>query len=619
MQILTADIDELASAAITERIDGPAGPFYRRVFHLRFQTSGSPDRLEVQTEQCAFHASFSSRSYNVLAGGSPVGAVARQVDEYTVRLELPRPWPIERIRLRSTFGPGIPLLPEAQPQGGYIWACAAAPDLVLDIDATAMEFEGPVAQMQPTVWIQLFRMDGDALAEKPSVTVPENGLIGADFTSAVFAIKAVNSDLEPYALSVADLSAVEIRSWPTGPRIGLCVPAQAPGDLRPEACFWQLPGQITDEDSCAAPNEQAGSALAGALQHHFKARLEQLAVEAKENKVPYAVPDCLEVALVVDSDAPCQSQITLAVAYCLVRTGLMAPEEEKTIRDKQVLRFAAQAPPPQTLWVLLPARAQVCGAVLEMDAGFGSPPSAAVGEGLQPLPADAHSAVHLTTARWCAQPVMLDAPLELTEITLGVMALESGTELTVALRADRDGLPDGALIAEQSVRLSGPGTKYHARVAFRAAIALSSQCCWLTVKALSGSAVWLTRANPQGTLCLAQTSHDGGISVNLKRLSGIEAFYSLFCRNTRPASQSNAAVTLEAGGQPVALSPQDSGRWQADDLQLTAALNACMAAPAGPDCRETAEGRAIALKFSASTKGILTVYPPTLNYDVLAE
>ncbi|MDA8140016.1 MAG: hypothetical protein M0036_15315 [Desulfobacteraceae bacterium] len=608
MQISTTDINQLSSAAIDQRLQGPAGPFFRRAFLMRFQTGGSPEALRIDPGAAGFEAAFTSKIYNALDAAGPVPAQTRQLDANTVAIELDRPWRIARIRLKSSYGNRF-LTSEYSAE--YYWACAAAPDHVdVEIEADAYEYETE-AQMswQQMVTLQLFRVDGQAVAAAPTASVACGASITDDFITAAFAIRAVDASNNPMTLNLSDISAIEIETFPTGPRVGLCDPASLPAPTAPEIYFWQLPGEIRDATAFNAPNTEAATAFAGALQRHFDARLEVMAKAAQQAQAPYAVPEYLEVALVVDSDAPCQSTIDLSVGYDLLRASFALPGTVQGIRDKQVLRFQGQDSPCHSLSISLPAAARLIHAVVEMDASFGIPPATPVGPGLEPIPQGLNHGVRLETNRWAAQPVCLNNALALNEIALGVMALGKGTELLVTLRLDHAGMPDGAVVFEQQVSLDGLGRRGYARLPLDQTVFLSAQKYWIMAKTLSGSAVWLTSTDAQSAIVLHQATASGGVSATLAAVNGVRGYHCLFARTA--STTADVPVTLNVGGRVVRLAPLPNGRLQTDADDLAAAISSMLAAP-----EAAAPLMSLDLKFTATVKGFLTVYAPGLVYDL---
>ncbi len=614
MIITTADIANAASAAITGQVDGPAGSFFRRVFNMRFETGGTPDGIAIDTDALTFGASFAAKTYNLLSGSGPIQAVdTEEPDSSTVLIRLDRPWRIKSVSLKTSFGARyMEAVSMAGAHAGYSWTCAAAPGNVT-IDAEYLDAHEQLA-WQRAVTIQLFRVDGEAVAEEPTATVASGSTIFEDFISPAFALRAMDNTNEPIDLSLADISAIEIETFPTGPRIGILGSEEADDPSNTPVYFWQVPGEVRDDALYDAQNENAAAAFAGALQRYLDDHLDQLAADAEEDDLPYSVPEHLELALVVDSDAPCQSEMDINVAYYLVRKTFTIPESSNGTDEKQVLRFEGQPTESGSVDVTLPQTAVISSAVLEMDASFGCPPAAPVGDGVDPIPTAASNGVQLTMDRWAAQSLALTEALTLAEVAIGVMALETETELSVVVRADHAGSPDGLVLAEQQVTLSAAGVRQYARIALDEILALSGQHYWILAKALTGSAIWLTRNEAQSRMVTASTTSSGGISTSLYPLDGIQGYLALFSRSTQ-ACPAPAPLTLKVGATDIALTPAENGRLRTDGETFTNGLNDCLVTPTD-DCTVTPEGLTIPMQFTAASKGMVTVYAPELRFDI---
>jgi hypothetical protein len=136
--------------------------------------------------------------------------------------------------------------------------------------------------------IQLFRLDGDNLSDKPTATAAlgpgRTAVFGDEFTDARFAI-----GFDDGALEVADLAFVTLRSFPTAPRIALADAAS----LEADPFFFHAAGQLAGGDPEASVD--GGAALAAALQ--------QFADTA-------GAPAPRSVAVLVESDAECRFRVT---------------------------------------------------------------------------------------------------------------------------------------------------------------------------------------------------------------------------------------------------------------------------------------------------------------------
>lgn len=133
--------------------------------------------------------------------------------------------------------------------------------------------------------VALHRLDGEVLAPQATVTGAVSNRSASfppGFAAARFAVVLRRGDAR-VGLAKADVSALDVRSYPTTPRIGVAAHAHPP-----DVFFAILPGELRDAGAGAV---DAGAALAAHLQRVFDAA---------------AGPAPARLAIVVQSDAPCE-------------------------------------------------------------------------------------------------------------------------------------------------------------------------------------------------------------------------------------------------------------------------------------------------------------------------
>jgi hypothetical protein len=141
--------------------------------------------------------------------------------------------------------------------------------------------------------IRFYRMDGDAVAPEATASAPNGVELEAEFISADFAVRLVNAGGGTLALTPEDLTAVVVRCYPTGPRIGLAAAGSAIDDTSSIRFSWQLPGEIRDSAPNTDADGEGGERLADALQALLNDHLTALREEAKKKAPQRSFPtDC---------------------------------------------------------------------------------------------------------------------------------------------------------------------------------------------------------------------------------------------------------------------------------------------------------------------------------------
>ncbi len=435
--------------------------------------------------------------------------------------------------------------------------------------------------------LELYRLDGNTPAPKatasamlagrpPVASLPAN----EDFTDVRFALKLRDSG----ALAPSGIVHLGLRSYPTTPRLGLA-PLAADGlDLQEEPLFfWQAPGEIGTTAPASDGNFDAGPGLKQELERYL-ATLDR------------PLPLTIALALVLESDAPCAVEVAgLGVTYRLSTEAFPSGEA------KQVLRFGNGQGTAHDLRVSLPGNASVSRATLRVAESFRL--DRVAGSDVAPAPIAGHKlGIHVGAERWVAQGVMPAAALSATGISLGLLGLTDATELMVELQEDWDGEPSGRKLATGMVAIQRAGRRGWFTLLFPEAIVLTTQPHWLLLRASSGSAVWLAQPGTPGVRVL----HEGGaIRPAWQGFGDVGALFQLLSRSS--VTEMVGPATLTIGSQLVPSTLGGTGRI----FDLAPALNAYLAAL-------SANGAAnidVPLTFTSQAPGIMTVYPPLIEFD----
>jgi hypothetical protein len=152
--------------------------------------------------------------------------------------------------------------------------------------------------------VELYRLDGDKPVGDPSVAGSSGGVL-PEFTDRRFAV------------SPANVEAVVVRSFPTGPRVGIAARGAADASF-----FWRAEGEIgkptATGDPAASPPPNAGVVTDG---RGLAKELQRLV-----DSLPQPLPAEVELDLVFESDAPCRvHSVSFEIDYRVVIRSFGSP------------------------------------------------------------------------------------------------------------------------------------------------------------------------------------------------------------------------------------------------------------------------------------------------------
>jgi hypothetical protein len=149
------------------------------------------------------------------------------------------------------------------------------------------------------------------------------------------------------------------------------------------------------------------------------------------------------------------------------------------VLDKQVLPFAGQQLEAQGLTLVTPAApATVHQAALTLEAAFGNAPFGYLQGGVPASEQHRHGFA-LQESSFAAHRLELAQGRAADGLMLCVLSLSARTELSIALREDYGGTPNGATLVEGTVESSAAGQRSWLRLAFPTTLALLARPYWI--------------------------------------------------------------------------------------------------------------------------------------------
>lgn len=586
---------ERVSGAQTWLLDGVVGEgtqrVFRQVLYLRFGLDGYADAIRIVPAQTQVRGRFLAYDYDAKSVANPALAAQLSNADNAVVVQLDAPRQLRTVRLSNTLAPGASskvtvhrvdgnqVVEEATAEAGWNSVFATA-DLVN-------------IQVNRALPLRAVASGTTAMTNNQTPKLSQGSNVAAfatDFTDARFALRLRNS---PITLMANHLTGLTMRSYPSAPRLGLAEP-QA---LTAPSFFLRLTGEIGKDGDANAGQVDAGALLAGALQQAVDTFFAQRLDTATTN--PPLLPSHFDVALVLESDAPCQLQLDeFRVGYELVRRNFA------DYAEKRVLRFAGTAVETQRISIPLPGSATVTQATLTVATKLtpAELSDQAMDTVLQGDALTQTTGIHLGLARWAAQPVTPRQALTASGVMLALVGLTPNAQVTLELYADWQGQPAGEKLTAVTFSLAQSGQRRWQTVSFPEPVLLFAQPYWLLLKAVRGAALWLAQTGtPAVQMVIQETQRWQPLNV-IANTQGL-----LHWLTPVSAAQQAPFLALHIAETPVLIPPVATDDRQT--YELTAALNGALAN------KGTTALVDLPLAITTGAAGLLTLYPPVITYS----
>jgi hypothetical protein len=589
---------------ITPPIGTPPLRVFRRTLYFRIPTGGAAEALQVNPA-ASLRGTFDSLEYDALevAEGSLRATLGTLAGGVVVTLDAPR---------RVT---GITLSPTVAPSGSrleFYRLDGNTPSGEPTVSAVRLEFlreedvvlfGGNTRALARGAASRAAVSPGESIVfeKKDKAFFHDSAQFSVDFTDARFLLRLTTGSGSPLPLSTSGLRTLSIRSYPSNPRIGLAFPAEpgAAADPGAAAFFWRANGEVGTTTPAGEGVVDAGDAL-GAELARAAARFAEAAADAAPAGTSVALPPEIDVALVLESDAPCvlrppTSGESFRAEVARVRASF--PDGE----PKRVLRFGP-GQSAQEVAIDLPGGVNLASASISLDLSLSADRSSASGGAPAVDEIGDGTGITATPRRRIARKIELAEAISVSAIGIAVMTPVVGTEAMLELRADAAGAPTGTVLASGALRLERPGRAGWSVLSLPRPVVVSTAPHWLLLSAAAGTVVWLAEADGDGVRVLTAGAEAGPETSS--QIEGVSVLYDLRSRSGE-AGETPPPLRISTEGSPVPLSADGNDGFSAD---LTAAL-APAAAASAPGSVMT-----LPLRFTAVDRGVVTVYPPRIVY-----
>lgn len=607
---------------ITTPAGGPAPGIFRAVRYLRLNIGAGAEEIVVDPSKCRLDASFLTYSYNALPASAAnlrasvtdngVGLVIaldapRRIREISVSpfLTVGGPYTLELYRMDGNVpaeepsftasprpAPSVQAGPQKKASGGSPRGSGSSGGGVMALmaDSSGIGSVGTGTTVYAEVETFVTILTGD-------------NVFNVDFTDQRFLMKVRGAGGVHANLAVSNLNGLTVESYPRSARVGIAFPAPgAAADPAAANFFWRVAGDIGNGVPVSAGVLHEGATLGAELARAATRYAEALRDQAPEGPPP-TLPATLDVALVVESDAPCRFDFSaVEVDFRLARTSFPDGAE------KIVLRFPGDTAVSRDIPLTLPSGVTVKAAKLEVSESLRSDRAAGSGGATAGVGASAFPAtrkgVRIHREMQAAQPLTPPKAATVTGLAIGLIALEAGTTARVELREDADGSPAGRILGKGTIAPAAVGRGEWSLVRFKDAVIVPSSPHWIVLTCDAGALTWLT-AEAEDAVHLRRKTDGGEEWTTTSVLRDLRALQGLL--TVGGAGSSAPALGLTIGGAAFPAGTPDGDRTAFD---LAATLNAYLGS--APSSGGMAD---ITIKCNALGPGSITVYPPRIEFE----
>lgn len=509
--------------------------FYRKIFYLRFLSNNNPDKIAINQDSTELQVAFAPLEYNSAAPGAEAD-ITPYADSFIVDLKT-APGYLSKININNAN----------------------------------------VSQ------VEIYRVDGNRLMSDPTLTINNNTTLSEEFVAARFAVKAKKSNGDQIQFTKDEIQAINIISYPTGPRIGLADPAKPEGAM----FFQQEPGLIKPDNISSTFSYNASIEFAEALQGYLNRYFEE------NNPIDQ---QRIDIALVVESDAQCSFSLSrFAVYYSPALSSFRLPDGQKS--DKIVLRFAKDKIESHNINIKVPL--DFTTAEVNIEPSFRNNPPLLTAKDLPGNENALNQGVYLNNLNWAAPPVQPEKAGILQGIYLYLLPLNIKTEISLELQEDWQGEPSGKILQTCQTTMGQTGEREFVLFRFAQALPLNPGSYWILVKTSSGTAIWL--ANPgKGRVIFFTQKQNRLQKKSFNSLADTQPVYKLIFKR-----QKNHSSCLQLSIKDNIINPEPADK---NKYNLKNSIAQYLNSKPGDNTLAN-----VPLTFTATGPGMVTVYAPVIT------
>jgi hypothetical protein len=220
--------------------------------------------------------------------------------------------------------------------------------------------------------------------------------------------------------------------------------------------------------------------------------------------------------------------------------------------------------------------------------------------------------IEVDGSRAAAHRITPSAARDVSGLLLALTTTSRSAELVAEIREDQNGVPAGRIVASGPCNITQLDRPAWLHFGFRSSVVVPALPHWIVLRATNGTAIWL--AEPA-----AATTHVGDATArgwtDRGSFDDIAPLHQIWSPSQGSANVEDGEDDISArlrviiGGSVIAPTPGISGR--ARVVNIASALQSWLSAQPGPAGIVNAP-----IQVSALGKGLVTVYPPDIEYDV---
>ena len=499
-------------------INGRTG--YRRVVYLRFQFDGYANAIRINTQSSKLTSQFEPYLYHLSESDETFQTQDWEVlEEHSlVKVHLTHPWRLNKVKTWEARGLDVlRLAGEALSDEPTIKANAnttIAPDFISQDFALRIKAVYSASQVTPAANAS-GSASGKAAAKGKGKSKASEGKTVMKMMLAPEAGPGVSlddiameesllEDLAAQPIPAHGIQWIQLKSYPTGPRLCIGQINQEPNDQTQWQTLWTEPGQHL---ATIAQSQ----ATAANLLRQLQTQLDRFFEQAKKAGTP--VSSDLFIPLAIESDMPAKFRFNdLEIEYSLLKNQWDHWTEEQKKAGKQTLQFDGTGLYSFPLQLHFPAGAQVNKALIHLGtdisetSGFAA---GALGANLQQT-----TGLQANPGTTLAKCLDLSQAKQVNQAAIAILPVTENASIKLQLAEDLNGKPLGAILSETSVDIAEPGRQWIV-TSLSNSVLLDSKNYWLTLLCSEGTVIWLGDATSGKAYVIKNGSHQLINSVTL--------------------------------------------------------------------------------------------------------